>query len=207
MRIQGRALAAGLAAAIIGSVGLAAFAAGPEQPAGEGPRYTADGRLEFPADYRGWVYLSTGMDMAYVEGSSNPDMHMLDNVFVGRGAYAAFQKTGTWPDRTMFVLEARRAVRKGSINKRGHFQAERMATEVHVKDTTRFKDTGGWAFFGFGGSETAAPKMPAQVACYACHEAHGAVDTTFVQFYPTLLPLAQAKKTLSAGYLKDEAGR
>jgi hypothetical protein len=29
------------------------------------------------------------------------------------------------------------------------------------------------------------------------------VDTTFVQFYPTLLPLAREKKTLSEGYLKD----
>jgi hypothetical protein len=31
------------------------------------------------------------------------------------------------------------------------------------------------------------------------------VDTTFVQFYPTLLPIAQEKKTLSEAYLKDEA--
>jgi hypothetical protein len=41
--------------------------------------------------------------------------------------------------------------------------------------------------------------------CYSCHQAHGAVDTTFVQFYPTLLPIAQEKKTLSASYLADEA--
>jgi hypothetical protein len=26
-----------------------------------------------------------------------------------------------------------------------------------------------------------------------------------VQFYPTLLPIAKDKKTLSAGYLKDES--
>jgi hypothetical protein len=31
------------------------------------------------------------------------------------------------------------------------------------------------------------------------------VDTTFVQFYPTLLPIAEMKKTFSAAYLKDEA--
>jgi hypothetical protein len=30
------------------------------------------------------------------------------------------------------------------------------------------------------------------------------VDTTFVQFYPTLLPVAKAKGTLSSAYLKDE---
>jgi hypothetical protein len=31
------------------------------------------------------------------------------------------------------------------------------------------------------------------------------VDTTFVQFYPTLLPIAEMKKTFSDAYLKDEA--
>jgi hypothetical protein len=41
--------------------------------------------------------------------------------------------------------------------------------------------------------------------CYSCHEQHAAVDTTFVQFYPTLLEIAKAKHTFSAGYLKDEA--
>jgi hypothetical protein len=29
------------------------------------------------------------------------------------------------------------------------------------------------------------------------------VDTTFVQFYPTLLPVAKEKGTLSAGYVKE----
>jgi hypothetical protein len=31
------------------------------------------------------------------------------------------------------------------------------------------------------------------------------VDTTFVQFYPTLLPLAQKKNTLSPAYLQEIA--
>ena len=64
----------------------------------------------------------------------------------------------------------------------------------------------GWAFFGFQGEKPAA-MIPAKAGCIACHEAHGAVDTTFVQFYPTLLPRAQELKTLSAAYLKDAAGQ
>ncbi|THD81026.1 MAG: cytochrome P460 [Phenylobacterium sp.] len=183
-------------------VAAASRAAAPEGPV----RYTADGKMEFPADYRTWIYLSTGMDMSYSEGSDDPNMHMFDSVFVNREAYDVFQKTGTWPDKTVMVLEARLATQNGSINKRGHFQAIRMANEVHVKDVARFKDTGGWAFFGFQGEKPAA-MIPAKAGCIACHEAHAAVDTTFVQFYPTLLPKAQAMKTLSANYLKDEAAR
>jgi len=189
------------AAAVVLGLGAASRAAAP----GEAPRYTGDGRLEFPKDYRTWVYLSTGMDMSYVDKGGDPDMHMLDNVFVNRDAYQAFQRTGRWPDKTVMILEARRAIQKGSINKRGHFQAEVMAREVHVKDDARFKATGGWAFFGFDGAGEAPAKMiPANAGCIACHEAHAAVDTTFVQFYPTLLPLAREKQTLSANYLKDE---
>ncbi len=40
--------------------------------------------------------------------------------------------------------------------------------------------------------------------CYACHAAHGAVDNTFVQFYPTLLGLAAARNTLAPGYLEQK---
>jgi hypothetical protein len=196
-----RFVVAGLAAALAASIGLAAVA---DEPAGA-VRYTADGKMEFPKDYRTWVYLSTGVDMSYTDLPSMPDMHMFDSVFVNRDAYEAFQKTGTWPDQTVMVLEVRRGAGKGSINKHGQFQTDRLATEVHVKDTARFKDTGGWAFFGFGGGEAPGQKLPAGAGCHACHEAHGAVDTTFVQFYPTLLPRAQAMKTLSASYLKDAA--
>jgi hypothetical protein len=31
------------------------------------------------------------------------------------------------------------------------------------------------------------------------------VDTTFVQFYPTLSPIAKSKGTFSAAYLKESA--
>ena len=44
-------------------------------------------------------------------------------------------------------------------------------------------------------------------SCYTCHEEHGAVDTTFVQFYPTLLDAAEKHKTLSAAYLKESAAK
>ncbi|MDB5474685.1 MAG: hypothetical protein JWP49_196 [Phenylobacterium sp.] len=192
------------AAAMLAALGLAAVSRA-EAPA-SAPRFTADGKMEFPKDYRTWVYLSTGMDMSYSEAAAaNPDAHMFDSVFVNREAYDGFQKTGHWPDKTVMVLEVRKGATKGSINKRGQFQTDRLGAEVHVKDAARFKSTGGWAFFGFN-SDKPAPITPPGAGCISCHEAHAAVDTTFVQFYPTLLPIAQARKTLSANYLKDEAG-
>jgi Cytochrome P460 len=77
-----------------------------------------------------------------------------------------------------------------------------MGREVHVKDEARFQ--GKWAFFGFDDAAT-AKQVPKEAACYSCHEQHAAVDTTFVQFYPTLIEIAKKKGTLSVSYLKDEA--
>jgi Cytochrome P460 len=171
---------------------------------GSGVEYTSDGQLQLPADYREWVYLSSGFDMSY-----NPAMqmghHMFDNVFVNPEAWRAFAKSGTWPDKTVLVLEARGAEDRGSINQKGNFQgAAVMGLEVHVKDQARFASK--WAFFGFSGGRT-AKMIPLTENCYSCHRDHGAVDTTFVQFYPTLMPIAKEKGTVDAAYRKEAGNR
>ena len=161
-----------------------------------GPVFESDGRLKFPASYREWIFLSSGLDMSY--GAAMQDHSMFDNVFVEPTAYREFVRTGTWPDGTLLVLESRVAAGKGSINQHGKFQTgDIMGVEVHVKDTRRFQ--GGWAFFSFQGSRP-AQMIPMSKDCYSCHQQHAAVDTTFVQFYPTLLPIATRKGTLSPGY-------
>jgi hypothetical protein len=167
------------------------------------PTYTSDGRLIFPANYRDWVYLTSGVDMSYSPNAMDMGHSTFDNVFVNPSSYKTFLQTGTWPDKTMLVLEARVAGSKASINKNGHYQtSEVMGREIHVKDESRF--SGKWAFFGFD-SDSPSKQVPKEAACYSCHEQHAAVDTTFVQFYPTLIELATKKGTLSPNYLKDEA--
>lgn len=166
-----------------------------------GPEYTADSRLKFPGKFREWIFLTSGIDMSYSPMSGMSDHSMFDNVFVNPEAYKAFVETGTWPDKTMLVLETRGAQTKGSINHSGHYQdSEVMGMEVHVKDEARFP--GKWAFFDFENT-VSGNLVPAGAACYSCHAEHAAVDTTFVQFYPTLLAIAKAKGTLSPAYLKE----
>ena len=166
------------------------------------PAYAANGDLLPPTNYREWIYLTSGIDMSYNPKANAPDHSMFDNVFVNPESYRSYVATGTWPDKTVLVLEVREARGKGSINQRGHFQdTELMGVEVHVKDEFRFP--GKWAFFEFDSPEKNGSLIPSGAPCYTCHAAHGAVDSTFVQFYPTLLPIAQQKKTLSAEFLKE----
>jgi hypothetical protein len=170
---------------------------------GNAPEYTSSGQLKLPAQYREWVYLTSGIDMSYGP-AANMGHSMFDNVFVNPEAYKAFLATGTWPDKTMLVLEIRGAENKGSINQAGHFQGtEVMGREVHIKDEGHFP--GKWAFFGFDDPDKPGNLAPAGAACYTCHQQHGAVDTTFVQFYPTLIDIARKKNTLSPTYLKETA--
>jgi hypothetical protein len=160
------------------------------------PRYTGDGQLMLPDDYREWVFLSSGLGMTYEPPTARSGQRApaFTNVFVNPAAYRSFLATGKWPDKTMLLLEVRASASRGSINQGGSYQDAVLAIESEVKDTAKFPGNG-WAFFGFGKSSTA--KMLARTQdCYTCHLEHGAVDNTFVQFYPVLLDIAKQKATL-----------
>jgi hypothetical protein len=167
-----------------------------QQPQANEPRFAGDGQLQRPDNYREWIYLSSGLGMTYGT-NGNAANERFDNVFVTPEAYKVFLTTGTWPDKTMFVLEVRSSASNGSINKGGHYQEGIAGMEVHLKDESRFAATK-WAFFEFGSSGRTAKALPPDSNCQNCHSMNGAVDQTFVQFYPTLIPVAKAKGTFKA---------
>ena len=137
---------------------------------------------------------------ASAPGAPPPTHSIFDNVFVNPSSYQRFLATGTWPDATTLVLEVRSAEDPVSINKRGHTQStEIRGLEIHVKDK------GKWLFYDASGKDPVGKVIPPPADCYTCHQSHAAVDTTFVQFYPTLLPLARQTNTLSPAYLKELA--
>jgi Cytochrome P460 len=157
--------------------------------------YNGKNQMLRPENYREWIWLSSGYGTGYTAGADpNPMFH---NVYVNPEAWHSFVKTGKWPDKTAFVLEMRSSVDKGSINLRGRFQGDVMGIEVHVKDEHRFPNK--WAFFGFSPTKPSADMIPLKEDCYSCHSEHGALDTTFAQFYPTVREIATQKGTLQPG--------
>ena len=145
-----------------------------------------------PENYREWVWLSSGLGMSYSAGAESSDPSF-DNVFASPEAYKAFKETGYWPDHTVLMLEGRKSSSRSSINQSGHFQTERFDLEAHVKDE---RMPGKWAFYSFGNGSKTGTLIPKDASCYSCHEQHAVLDTTFVQFYPTLLAIAKAKGTV-----------
>ena len=69
---------------------------------------------------------------------------------------------------------------------------------VQVKDAARYPDK--WAFFSFGFSQKTA-QANAKARCWECHNEHGGVDTTYVQIFPTLRPVAEKFGTYQPGYM------
>ncbi len=164
---------------------------------GDGPRFTSAGELIRPADFREWVFVTSGLGMTYnTPATANPSPSFT-NVYVNPSSHRAFMKTGQWPDQTVFVLEVRASASEGAINKGGNYQTSLVAIEAEVKDERRFP--GKWAFFAFGRAaemKDRVEQLPATASCYSCHSANGAVDNTFVQFYPTLMEVARRMGTV-----------
>src|SRR5581483_10667898 len=181
---------------VISATFLLAFQIVPQEQANDGARYTNNGQMLWPEQYTKWVHVGSGLGMAYTPPQQNQSASdpPFTDVYVNPSSYDFFAKTGRWPDKTTMVVEVRKALSKGSINQDGHYEGPLQAIEIHVKDEARFQSK--WGFFGFGVGTKSANLIPASANCYSCHADHGAVDTTFVQFYPNLLEIATQRGTL-----------
>src|SRR6266436_3506768 len=172
--------------ALLAGLCLALFAAAPDQKS-PASQYDAKGELVRPTGYREWMFLSAGFGMNY---SPAPGSHeMFTNVFVQRWAYDEFAASGKWPEQSMFVIDERDAASRSSINQKGHYQTDLMGLAVEVKDSTKNPDK--WAYYAFDAEGKTAGAMPKGNGCWSCHDAHAAVEHTFVQFYPTLKVVAK----------------
>jgi len=195
-------LIAAAALMLIPKLGGASQAA--KQKTTDGPQYTSDNRLMRPLNYRNWIYLSSSLGLQYGP-DANPANPNFETVYVNPSAYSEFMKSGKWPDKTIFVLEIRRMMEKGTFAQGGRYQGELLTIEAAVKDESRFPEK--WAYFGLGRNSESAKPIPKTGSCFTCHNTNAAVENSFAQFYPTVFAVAKEKGTLNPGYLKAQESR
>ncbi|HEU0105113.1 MAG TPA: cytochrome P460 family protein [Vicinamibacteria bacterium] len=148
------------------------------------PVYDAEGALRRPEGYAEWTFVGASLGLSYAEGAGEDGPREFHHVYLRPESYAAFRRTGRFPERTVLVLELHEAAQKVAPSRHGLFEGRRVAVEAAVKDSTRFPE--GWAYYSFGdGSKASATAFP-RAACYECHRQHAARDNVFVQFYPVL---------------------
>jgi hypothetical protein len=153
----------------------------------EEPRFTDDNRMLRPEGYRQWIHVGSSLGMSYSEGAK-PEKQNFHSVYLHPKAWAAYQKSGQFPDGTVLMMEIYSAGEQESINRSGAFAHKFLRVEAAVKDSQRFD--GAWAYFDFGGPVTDGLKDVATAfpkeRCWACHNEHAETDNVFTQFYPWL---------------------
>jgi Cytochrome P460 len=179
-------------------------------------RYTKDGELVRPDDYRTWVFVGAQLGIQYAPEAgdardSTPQKYPdgartvgdFHNVYINPEAYEHYVKAGEFPDKTVLVLDIYAAGQKEPrhIVRAGHFEAEQLRVEVAVKDRGH---PGGsktlWAYYSFpkanpqAGALASTAKPHRDGECYQCHLQHADVDNVWVQFYPTLRMLKKQKR-------------
>jgi len=155
-------------------------------------QFTADGKLQKPADLDSWVFLGTSLGMGYNPGSFNaahPGQFQV--VLMEPNAYRHFVQNRSYAPGSMFLLSFYDSDKQQrSINQNGFTQADLTNYEIHVIDPPKGdKADKGHAFYVFNPKDTQGEALPAGNACVRCHVEHGAFDGTFAQFYPTLRPM------------------
>lgn len=160
------------------------------KPAVSPARFTADGELIRPRDYRTWVYVGaplTPNDMN--EGAAAfPEFH---SVYIDRDSYEHYKRTGQWREGAVIVKELISVGSKQAASGQGYFMGDYLGVEAMVKSRERFPDEpGNWAFFSFTSLNREPPKkqtvrMPT-AQCAQCHQASAKENLVFTQHYPVL---------------------
>jgi Cytochrome P460 len=158
------------------------------------PEYTTSGELILPKDFHEWVYVGSPLTPNALNGGQAgfPEYH---NVYMEPGSYEIYQKTGEFPEGTIFFKELQLTLpaenpdgSRTELSGRGYFPGAYNGADVTVKDTKRFAETNGWGYFNFNHHEPKAPtaKVKAKNECAFCHIASAKKDEVWTQFYPQL---------------------
>ncbi|MCP5144122.1 MAG: cytochrome P460 family protein [Gammaproteobacteria bacterium] len=173
---------------IVAAMGVAAVSSGVVPVAAQSRLDIAvyqDEQLVYPADAARWIVMGANLGGDYNElvfDANNPGS--IGIVQMEPAAYDYLQANGRYADGTMLLLTRYVSTRKSEPQLQGFVQDNLLFKEIHVIDRERFAE--GRAFFVYADPAVdRVAAVPPGSECVQCHEAHGAFNGTFTQFYPT----------------------
>jgi hypothetical protein len=195
-------LASCVAATAVGYVALHPFTGLAQAQSASDPQYTTGGNLVRPKDFHGWIFVGSNLGLGYDKEvaantpreAARPRLGEYHNIYLKPEDYAAYVRTGTFPDKTVLVMDvyaAQQRDAKGVVTA-GSYNGQSLGVEVAVKNNNRPDGSKtDWAYYDFtdrsGGGHLPADKAAeADKDCYACHKAHAGYDNVWVQFYPVI---------------------
>lgn len=130
--------------------------------------------VPFPEGYRSWVHILTAVDASGPRGAG---MH---HIYANAQAMEGY-RTGKFPNGSFIVFDRLHLTTNGATTK----GSARQLIDVMLRDTSRFRDTGGWGFDEFVGdsrTQHAFPQSSAATSCFNCHAQRRANDFVFSTF-------------------------
>ena len=103
--------------------------------------------VQYPDNFQRWVHVSTGvvLPVADTRLMSEEGMH---HIFANGKAVDGYP-SGNFPDGAIIVYELREIEQKDGVIREG----VRKRVDVMIKDSSLYKDSGGWRFERFWGND------------------------------------------------------
>lgn len=157
--------------------------------------WTSDNQLVLPKGWREWVFLGAPLTPNALNGGAAgfPEYH---NTYIEPKAYAAFKRTGKFPEGTVIFKELQLTLSgdddngsRAEVSGRGYFPGAFNGADVSVKDSKRCADTNNWCYFNFGHAPEpygAKAAILPKDKCAFCHIENATNDMVFSKFYGLL---------------------
>jgi Cytochrome P460 len=138
--------------------------------------------LKLPANYRSWVELSPKTPGV----PRHQHKHVAGKLFVEPAAFEHFNRTGTWPNKSVIVLELR--AEKPSKFANGK-TCDVVGLEAAVKDDTHFPDA--WSYYGIVYDQPKA--VNSKLQSLSSETGEEPLHMMLAMGYPTLRAVINAK--------------
>ncbi len=134
--------------------------------------------IAYPDDYRNWMHIKSG-----VLKNSGTRYDGVHHIYANAKALAGY-RSGSFPDGSVIVFDMWRAEETAApaIGKAAAIidPSERKFIDVMVRNSARYRQTGGWGFEEFrGNSRTDRLIKDQERECAACHRQGAGPDGVF----------------------------
>ena len=137
---------------------------------------TEGATVRYPNEYRKWVHVkSTLIGQQHASFATNGGIH---HFYANEKALEGY-KNDKFPDGAVLIDDLLEIKEANGVSTEG----ARRRVAVMVKDSARYRDSGGWGFEIFKGDEsTPSLTAEAKAACFACHGKQKDRDSVFSKF-------------------------
>ena len=136
-----------------------------------------DDAISFPTEYRQWAHVKSAL--VGPQSAAFATEGGIHHIYANSKALEGY-RTGKFPDGAVIVYDLLETKESGGVTLEG----PQRRLDVMVKESQRYRETGGWGFASFprGNPVEGALTAERQAACFNCHAKRKAQDSVFSEF-------------------------